>query len=131
MENRWRREGGVGRQWRLGVGLGYTQRLLSVKVETDLRTPHPLNVIYDIGSNNGDDISYYLLKADKVVAVEANPILCEKISARFSKQIETNRLHVENCVITSDSSGLVDLHVNTTNHLQSSLIEPGPQSKDN
>jgi hypothetical protein len=32
-----------------------------------------MKIIYDLGANNGDDIPYYLLKADTVVAVEANP----------------------------------------------------------
>jgi hypothetical protein len=34
-------------------------------------------VIHDIGANNGDDIPYYLKKADIVVAVEADPVLCD------------------------------------------------------
>jgi predicted O-methyltransferase YrrM len=34
-------------------------------------------IIYDFGSNNGDDIPYYLLKSDLVIAVEANPALCD------------------------------------------------------
>jgi hypothetical protein len=39
-------------------------------------------VIYDFGANNGDDIPYYLKKAELVVAVEANPSLCQKIEER-------------------------------------------------
>ena len=31
-------------------------------------------IIYDFGSNNGCNLAYYLKKADKVVAVEANPL---------------------------------------------------------
>ena len=41
-------------------------------------------VIYDFGANNGVDIPYYLLKADLVIAVEANPKLCAQIQDRFS-----------------------------------------------
>jgi len=58
-------------------------------------------VIYDIGANNGDDIPYYLQKADVVVAVEANPDLCKQLRERFVESIECGRLVVENCVVTA------------------------------
>ena len=38
-----------------------------------------MKIIYDIGANNGDDIGYYLKKADQVIAVEANPDLSKRI----------------------------------------------------
>ena len=44
-------------------------------IEYDGKDTYNKKVIYDIGSNNGDDIPYYLMKCDKVVAVEANPLL--------------------------------------------------------
>jgi FkbM family methyltransferase len=56
-------------------------------------------IIYDFGANNGDDIPYYLKKADLVVAVEANPTLCRQIEERFSAAIEEGRLRVENSVL--------------------------------
>ena len=40
-------------------------------------------IIYDLGSNNGDNIPYYLLKSDLVIAVEANPKLCEIIKKKI------------------------------------------------
>ena len=61
-------------------------------------------VIYDFGSNNGDDIPYYLLKGDVVVAVEANPVLTKAIEDRFKKEISLGRLFVENCVLTTEGS---------------------------
>ncbi len=45
-------------------------------------------IIYDLGANNGDDIPYYLRKADKVIAVEANPILSQEIEDRFPDDIK-------------------------------------------
>jgi FkbM family methyltransferase len=59
-------------------------------------------VIYDLGANNGDDVEYYLKKADLVVAVEADPALCDRIRARFAAEIGSGRLVVENCVISED-----------------------------
>ena len=60
-------------------------------------------IIYDFGSNNGynNNIPYYLKKADIVVAVEANPSLCQHIANRFSPVINDGRLFVENCVLTT------------------------------
>lgn len=68
------------------------------------RASSATRIIYDFGANNGDDIPYYLKKADLVVAVEANPSLCRKIEARFSSAIAEGRLKLENCVLTGDES---------------------------
>jgi FkbM family methyltransferase len=62
----------------------------------------PVRVIYDFGSNNGDDLPYYLLKGDRVIAVEANPLLANEIAQRFAKEIAEKRLFVENCVVTGE-----------------------------
>lgn len=83
------------------------------------------NVIYDFGSNNGDDIAYYLKKAPFVVAVEANPKLCELIRSRFSHEISQGRLFVENCVLNvsnSDSESI--FYVHRTNNVLSQFPCP-------
>lgn len=61
-------------------------------------------IIYDFGANNGDDIPYYLKKADLVVAVEANPALCRAMEERFRSVILDGRLRVENCVVVVDGN---------------------------
>ena len=82
-------------------------------------------VIYDFGSNNGDDIPYYLEKSDLVVAVEANPSLCEQIKDRFSKEILDRRLVVEGCVLTTDSASTSQpFYVHRSNHVLSQFPEP-------
>jgi FkbM family methyltransferase len=68
-------------------------------------------VIYDFGANNGDDIPYYLLKADLVIAVEANPTLCRSMEQQFSTAIKDERLIIENCVIHDSNSGKVDFYI--------------------
>nr|WP_254896473.1 FkbM family methyltransferase [Synechococcus sp. HK05] len=78
-------------------------------------------VIFDIGSNNGDDIPYYLLKAERVVAVEANPALCDAIATRFSDQISSGRLIVENAALINGSEGCVDFFIHNKYHVLSSL----------
>jgi FkbM family methyltransferase len=82
-------------------------------------------IIYDVGSNNGDDIPYYLMKGDMVVAIEANPVLCEDIRRRFADEIRAGRLILESCVVTVDE-GLteVDFYLHNTNHVLSQLPVP-------
>lgn len=82
-------------------------------------------VIYDFGSNNGDDIPYYLLKSDVVVAVEANPLLSDHIKSRFSQEIIEGRLIVENCVLNVDHpSENVPFFIHKSNHVWSQFPCP-------
>jgi len=84
-------------------------------------------VIYDIGANNGDDISYYLLKADVVVAIEANPALCDLISTRFRTEILTGRLFVENCVVVNKvEAPIVDFYLHRYLSVLSQFPVPSP-----
>jgi FkbM family methyltransferase len=83
-----------------------------------------MRVIYDFGANNGDDIPYYLLKADLVVAIEANPVLANEIRNRFSKEITCGRLVVESCVLTADESALSLPFYVAQNHVQSTFVRP-------
>jgi hypothetical protein len=82
-------------------------------------------IIYDIGSNNGDDIPYYLMKADLVVAVEANPELCNQIRNRFATAIADGKLIVENIVVDiADGADSVPFYVHTSNHTLSQFTRP-------
>ena len=84
-----------------------------------------MKVIYNLGSNNGDDIEYYLLKADRVVAVEANPRLIDEISVRFRQAIDEQRLFIESVVVTvDDSEADVDFFISKKNHVLSQLPKP-------
>lgn len=84
-------------------------------------------VIYDLGANNGDDTEYYLKKADRVVAVEANPILCAQMQARFEPEITAGRLVVENAVLTtSPTQRQVTFYIHRTNHVLSQFPPPPP-----
>jgi FkbM family methyltransferase len=86
-------------------------------------------VIYDFGSNNGDDLPYYLKRSDLVIAVEANPTLCDQIRTRFAEEIGKGRLIVENCVLTVDQDGTnVPFYVHRTDHVLSQFPEPAPKA---
>ena len=81
-------------------------------------------IIYDIGANNGDDLAYYLKKADVVVACEADPDLCEYISNKFQKEITDNRLIVENFVI---SEGIESERVPFYKHKTANILNQFPK----
>lgn len=84
-------------------------------------------IIYDFGANNGDDIPYYLKKADLVVAVEANPSLCQVIGERFAGEIAAGRLRVENCVLVSPGSPQeVHFYLHKRRHVLGQFPEPDP-----
>ena len=87
-------------------------------------------VIIDFGANKGQNINYYLLKADIVVCVEANPELVKAIQKKFSVQIRNNKLFVENVVVTKkeNSRKLINFYINK-NDVLSSNIKP-KNSKD-
>jgi FkbM family methyltransferase len=82
-------------------------------------------IIYDFGSNNGNNIPYYLLKSDLVIAVEANLALCDIIKNRFKEHISNGKLIVENCVLNiGESSDQVAFYIHKTKHVLSQLPKP-------
>lgn len=90
--------------------------------------PEPPRIIYDLGANNGEDLRYYLLKADKVVAVEANPVLAEVIRSRFADEIAQGRVAVENCALSDDSSvNQISFYVHRTQDGLSQLPRPAAE----
>jgi hypothetical protein len=96
--------------------------LQHIRIIGKMATPKE-KIIYDFGSNNGDDIPYYLLKADRVIAVEANPFLVKGIEDRFSTEIAEGRLFVENCVLTVDeSSQSTPFYLHKKHHFLSTIV---------
>lgn len=82
-------------------------------------------VIYDFGMNNGDDVEYYLMKADRVVGIDANPALCDQVRKRFSSEISDGRLVVLNVALAEkDSAKPVTFYVHKHNHVLSQLPKP-------
>ncbi|WP_394690680.1 FkbM family methyltransferase [Hoeflea sp.] len=76
--------------------------------------------IYDLGMNNGDDTDYYLKRGFEVVAVEANPALCQMARERFAEAIAAGRVSIIEAAI-GDHEGDVTFHVNLDNHHWSSM----------
>jgi FkbM family methyltransferase len=80
-------------------------------------------VVYDIGMHNGDDTDYYLKKGYRVVAVEANQLLCEAARERFAEQISNGRLKILNVAIAAQA-GSIKFYVNDSESVLSSLSPP-------
>ncbi|HEX9167884.1 MAG TPA: FkbM family methyltransferase [Roseiarcus sp.] len=70
------------------------------------------NLIFDLGTHNGQDSDFYLKKGFNVVAVEANPALCNSLRQRFAREITEGRYTlVEKAV--GERFGNVDFFINT------------------
>ena len=57
------------------------------------------DLIYDIGMHDGDDSEFYLLKGFRVVAVEADPDLCQAAKERFQPSLQSGQLTIVNRAI--------------------------------
>jgi FkbM family methyltransferase len=77
-------------------------------------------VIFDLGMNNGDDTAFYLSRGFSVVALEANPALCERAQKRFGTFIDEGRLTIVNAAIW-EKNGIAKFFVNLDNDHWSSL----------
>ena len=85
-------------------------------------------LIFDLGMNNGDDTDYYLKLGHKVIALEANPALCEQAAKRFASAIAEGCLTVVHAAIW-ESAGETQFLVNLDNDHWSS-IDPGWAKRD-
>ena len=82
-------------------------------------------VIYDFGANKGQNLEYFLSKGYKVVAVEANRLLCDNIERKFSVAISENNLKVINCCLSeTEDNKIVDFYIHKTNSVLSQFAVP-------
>ena len=63
--------------------------------------------------HNGDDTCYYLAQGYRVVAVDANPSMCEAARRRFAREISTGKLSIRNIGI-AQTPGEMDFWVSST-----------------
>jgi FkbM family methyltransferase len=77
-------------------------------------------LVFDFGMNNGNDTDFYLRRGFDVIALEANPALCEKAQARFQEAVSAGRLKIINAAI-SERPGEAPFFVNLDNDHWSSL----------
>ena len=69
------------------------------------------DLIYDVGMNDGSDTAFYLHKGYRVVAIEANPELCDKVGRKFSNHIQADQLKILNVAVAEKAEEL-DFYVN-------------------
>ncbi|MGQ0626227.1 MAG: FkbM family methyltransferase, partial [Sporichthyaceae bacterium] len=96
-------------------GAAATQRRSVAGARTPGRLPaggQHAALIYDIGAHSGDDTDFYLGKGFRVVAVEANPALADRLRARFPDHLREERLIVLDRVIGVDLPPEVNFYVN-------------------
>jgi len=78
-------------------------------------------LIYDIGANDGADTAYYLQQGFSVVAIEADPSLCDVLRARFADEITRGMVIVVNAAVMEEDRDATALYVSEDN-TESSLI---------
>jgi FkbM family methyltransferase len=96
--------------------------------EKERENSKPKKIIFDFGSNNGQNLSYFLEKAEIVVCVEANTILTERIKKKFAHHINNNSLFIEN-ICLSEIDGVKDFYISKKSDHKSTLIPQ--QNKEN
>lgn len=70
------------------------------------------DLVFDVGMHNGDDTAYYLARGYRVVAVDANPIMCARARERFAREIKAGQLSVRNIGI-AETQGEMDFWVSS------------------
>ncbi len=78
------------------------------------------DLIYDLGTNQGEDTAFYLAKGFRVVGVEANPVLHAALAARLAEPIASGRLVLLNLGIWS-APGSLTFYANEDNDHWSSF----------
>lgn len=75
-------------------------------------------IVFDIGSNIGNTVEYYLNKGYKVISVEPNDSLVEKLNNRFANKdvIVVNKL-------ISDKIDLVDFYISNADTISTASLD--------
>ena len=68
-------------------------------------------LIYDVGAHVGEDTDFYLRKGFRVVAIEAHPVLAEKLRQRFGSHLSDGSLVVIEAAI-AETTGEISFFVN-------------------
>jgi FkbM family methyltransferase len=60
------------------------------------------DLIFDVGLHTGEDSAFYLKKGFRVIAVEADPGLCDAAMQRFAEAIDSGKMIVVNKALARD-----------------------------
>ena len=85
-------------------------------------------IIYDFGACRGENIDYYLLKSNLVVAFEANPNNCKYIQEKFKQAILDKKLFLENCIVgEEDNLNDQKFYIHKNNYLLGQFPKPNKE----
>ncbi len=91
-----------------------------------------MNLIFYLGANTGQNLSYYLKKSKVVVAVEANPTLTKIIQEQYHEYIANQSLIILNkCITTLDVDNEVVFYIHKYNSVLSTFCIPNNQKDFN
>jgi FkbM family methyltransferase len=88
-------------------------------------------IIYDFGAARGENIPYYLLRSDFIVAVEADPENYDFIKNKFKKEIDEKKLFLENCIATKESKYRTFFYKHINNYLLGQFPKPDQSLEKN
>ena len=81
-----------------------------------------MKVIFDIGANKGQNLNYFLEKADIVVAIEANINLVKKIQSDFKQFVDSGKLIIENVALTNNENiKQIDFYISKVDDVLSTI----------
>jgi FkbM family methyltransferase len=111
---RWRREAQLSRT--------VTRSILGCNETRGAKTAYH-GLVMDLGVSEGNDTAYYLAKGFKVIAVEADPVACERLHTRFAPQIGAGALRLFNFAASDTFGTAVDIFIHQTNQGVSGLTK--------
>jgi len=79
------------------------------------------DLIYDVGSHTGQDVAYYLSRGFRVVAIDANPALIERVRQQFPEMVAAHRLELVHAAIAREA-GECDLCLSASDDGSSSIF---------
>jgi FkbM family methyltransferase len=74
------------------------------------------DLIFDVGCHRGEDSRFYLRKGFRVVAVEANPVLCRQLREAFSREMASGQFVLVEKAI-AEVPGEVEFFVNSAHSI--------------
>jgi len=89
-----------------------------------------MKTIFDIGMYDGADTKYYLSQGYKVVAVEANPALIDKVKHQLSKEVESGQLILVNAAVVEKECQQVELTISGSDIGSSSIFRRRVEADD-
>lgn len=79
------------------------------------------NLIFHIGMHMGEDLAFYLKRDERVIAVDADPLMVELAQRKFNKFIDANQLVLVNKAISNSEDQLLNFSL-SNNTLWNSLV---------